>query len=685
MKKTIMKSILTLILLAGFSLAFSQTPQLTYKMGNPRVIYSYNDTYGDYCQNLEFDIYFKCDQAGTKYKAIQVNCTIDETSFTDADYSPGDYGPAPAQIIYYNRIVNLNSGNLNLAIVSNQSHTNVTQSRYTEVPTTFGLLGTLRVRITNPNVLDNIHFITSSMNGQQIRKLFSSPYSQYYLNPNLYEGNNLDNLYVGRIFNPNSGWWQYGGTTPDAQYINWSTPVNTTVWEGTASITQADDNTAYFNHLNILNGATLNIDANKWVTVQGNLTNTGTAANLVVHSGGSLITQGTITGEGTLHSATSSSAWKLISPPVPGLTANIFNGFYLQQYNEATNTWSDIIAPTTPLAVGKGYALWGPSGTTYTGTFNTGNYNVNVTKNGPGFNLLGNPYPSGLEITDPSGWNTNLGAAKYVWNQGSGNYQTTVNFIPPAQGFFVLASNPASVTIPNTDREHVSTPLIKAGEANELKLFVEGNGYADEAFVKVVEGSTNFFDYAYDVPKMFGLAEAPQMYTIIPQGEFTQLTQNVFPSVQDNDVVPLHLKVGAETSYTLSADGIASFVEPVRVTLLDLKTGTSQVLNNNPVYSFTASPSDDPARFLLLFANTTGISHPALEGINIYAWNRTIMLNNAPNLQGDIVVYDLVGKELMRTPAQPGLNQLHVNMASAWYLVKFVSNQGSISQKVFIR
>jgi hypothetical protein len=266
-----------------------------------------------------------------------------------------------------------------------------------------------------------------------------------------------------------------------------------------------------------------------------------------------------------------------------------------------------------------------------------------------------------------------------------GNYQTNVNFIPPAQGFFVLASSGASVTIPNSARTHVSTPLIKAGEANELKLFVEGNGYADEAFVKVVEGSTNFFDYAYDVPKMFGLSDAPQMYTVIPQGEFTQLTQNVFPSVEDNDVVPLNLKVGAETTYTLTADGIASFVDPVRVTLLDLKTGTSQILNNNPVYSFTASPNDDPGRFLLLFANTTGISNPTLEGINIYAWNRTIMVNNSRNLQGDIVVYDLVGKELMRATAQPGLNQINANMASAWYLVKFVSNQGSLSQKVFIR
>lgn len=663
------------------SVLIAQTPQLTFKIENPRIVYSYNDKFGGYCQNLEWDVYLKCDQSGTRYKAIGINFSIDEVNLTDFDYTPGNIGPAPAQLSRYNITVTNNSGNFNFALTSNQPYNSTITNRFTEIPTTFDLFGTFRARIVDYTIQDNIHFLVNLMNGQQYEKLFASPWSRKYLDPNLYEGN-MDNIYLGRIYNASTGWWQYGGTTPDAQYIDWNTAVNTTVWEGTATITQSDNTAAMFQNLNIINGATLNIAANKWATVQGNLTNTGSASNLVVQSGGSLITQGTVTGQGTLYSATANNAWKLISPPVPGLTANLFLNQYLQSYDEATNTWSDIVNATTPLVVGKGYAAWAPA-TTYTGTFNTGDFNIPVTKNGPGFNLVGNPYPSGLDINNPSAWGGGLGAGKWVWNQAFGNYQTTVNTVPPAQGFFVLASATNTFTLPNTARTHTSTPLIKSGEANELKLLVEGNNYADEAFVKLAAGSTVNFDYAYDVPKMFGLVDAPQMYTVVPQGEFTQLTTNVFPDIATNDVVPLHLRVGAETSYTLTASGIESFVEQTKVTLVDLKTGTSQVLNNSPVYSFTASPNDDPGRFLLLFAHATGVENPELAGVKIFTNDRTLMVNMP--ISGEAIIYDLVGKELYRTTVQPGLNQIPFRRASAWYLVKVVTPQGTVTEKVFIR
>ncbi|MEJ5302014.1 MAG: T9SS type A sorting domain-containing protein [Bacteroidales bacterium] len=663
--------------------------QLSFRFANPRIIRVSG------FDNIEYDVQIKCSVAGTYYfsgsyifvfnnNALSQNAT--QWTVTKAPLVSGNNsadnpkytvtktitGVAPNK--KFNVALTCDAG-----IISNGPNSD----DFSEIPTDWTTIFTVRGRITSAGFDAGIDFYEPSMNGQQSYSIAVSPYWANYQNPNQFDSKDLLTTALGRIYSTAYGWSQVGNSV-NAQWVDWNTAVNTTVWEGSAQITQSDNTAALFNNLNLLNGATLHIDANKWVTVQGNLTNTGSASNLMVHSGGSLITQGSVTGEGTLESATATSAWKLISPPVPGLTANIFLNQYLQQYNEATNSWSDITDPTTSLAVGKGYAAWAPP-VSYTGTFNTGDYNVNVTKNGLGYNLVGNAYPSGLDITNPSLWNINLGAAKYVWNQGFGNYQTTVNTIPPAQGFFVLASNAATITIPNSARVHTSTPLIKAGEANELKLYIEGNGYADEAFVKVVEGSTNGFDYAYDVPKMFGLLDAPQLYTVIPQGEFTQLTQNTYPDIASNDVVPLNLKVGAENSYTLSAEGISSFVEPVKVTLVDLKTGTSQLLNNNPVYTFTAQPNDDPGRFLLLFSTATGIELPALEGLNIYAWNRNIMVNNTQNLQGDIVVYDLVGKELMRTQAKPGLNQLPVNYAASWYLVKFISSQGSVSQKVFIR
>ena len=87
--------------------------------------------------------------------------------------------------------------------------------------------------------------------------------------------------------------------------------------------------------------------------------------NLLLQSGdagtGSLIDNGTVTVVGTttieMYYA-ASPAWHLISSPISNGQARIFNGMYLQSYNEPTAQWIDIINPDDPLIPAQGYALW---------------------------------------------------------------------------------------------------------------------------------------------------------------------------------------------------------------------------------------------------------------------------------------------------------------------------------------
>ncbi|MGC8866529.1 MAG: hypothetical protein ACP5O2_12535 [Bacteroidales bacterium] len=686
MKKQVLIFIAFIFSLGGFS-----QPQLTFRFANPRIIKVSG------FDHIEYDLQVKCNLPGyylysgsylfwfnnSALSQTAAQWTVTKVGAFNGNNSQGN----PKYTVTKTITGTVPNRRFNVALTPdiNVIGNGPNPDDFGEIGTDWTTMFTVRGRITTPGLNAGIDFVENLMNGQQsyVISNVAPPYYGNFVNPNLYDSRDLVSTALGRIYSTNWGWSQVGNPL-NVQWVDWTMPVNTTVWEGTATITQGDNTAALFNNLNLLNSATLDIQANKYVTVQGNLDNTGSASNLIVRSGASLITQGTITGEGTLESSTSTNAWKLVSPPVPGVTANLFLNQYLQSYNEATNSWSDIIDPNMALSVGKGYAAWSVP-VNYTGVFNTGDMSLSVTKNGLGYNLVGNPYPSGLDITNPNTWNLNLGAGKWVWNQNMLNYQTSVNTIPPAQGFFVLASASGSFTLPNSARTHTSLPLVKNGESNELRLYVEGNNYADEAFVKLAQGSTNGFDFAYDVPKMYGWSDAPQMYTVIPSGEFTQLSWNVFPDISSNDVVPLHLKVGAETNYTLTASGMETFGD-VKITLVDLKQGSSQILNNNPVYSFTASPNDEPGRFLLLFANSTGISNPELSGINIFTRERTIMVNMPQGIQGDIVIYDMVGKELYRTNGRAGmLNQIPFQGATAWYLVKVITQQGAVTEKVFIR
>ncbi|MGB4123375.1 MAG: hypothetical protein WBK40_04135 [Bacteroidales bacterium] len=99
----------------------------------------------------------------------------------------------------------------------------------------------------------------------------------------------------------------------------------------------------------------------------------------------SLIDFGSVTysGEGSAKverylSYLNNGLWHLISPPVDSAVSGMFLDDYLQEYNETTGSWSDIIQVDIPLIPAKGYALWTVNGAATTEVFvgsktNTGN------------------------------------------------------------------------------------------------------------------------------------------------------------------------------------------------------------------------------------------------------------------------------------------------------------------------
>ncbi len=204
------------------------------------------------------------------------------------------------------------------------------------------------------------------------------------------------------------------------------------------------------------------------LTVNGTL---NIANNLLLQSGvagtGSLIDNGTVAVAGTTtieRAYGSSPAWHLISSPIADGLAGIYNGMYLQKYNEPTGQWIDIINPADPLVPAQGYALWTatPGTYQYVGSRNSGNVTIPVSASLPyGWNLLGNPYPSSLDWNLVSAANSSINGAVYYLNSATGNYVSYnggmgggTQYVPAGQGFFVSAANAGSFQVNNTMRTH---------------------------------------------------------------------------------------------------------------------------------------------------------------------------------------------------------------------------------------
>ncbi len=409
-------------------------------------------------------------------------------------------------------------------------------------------------------------------------------------------------------------------------------------------------------------------------------------ASLTVNSGASLITTGTVAGSAIVKRDIGANEWHLISSPVAGAQAGIFTGQYLQSHSEQNNAYTDVTAITDPLNVMQGYALWpdvNPFTASFTGTLNTGNQSFSATKNGAGWNLTGNPYPSSINwdlVTKPSGINNAIYKhvdastwATYV--NGVGTPTNNEKFIAPCQGFFIEATAAATLSLDNSVRVHSSAAFYKNSEEvvnNLIRVEISGNNYTDQAVVRFLPEATAEFDGAYDAHKLFGdVPEAAQIYTT----GSSELAINTMP---ETSVVPLGVH-GISGTYTIAATEINDLNF---VTLEDTKTGVFTELANSS-YTFNFATGEKEQRFKLHFS-ALGIGETVNTTANIFSYQQTVYINLNENVKGDIFVYSITGQLVTSKPSAVGMNEIKLSNTGN-YIVKVISKESSVVRKVYIQ
>jgi hypothetical protein len=416
------------------------------------------------------------------------------------------------------------------------------------------------------------------------------------------------------------------------------------------------------------------------------------AASLTVESGGSLITYGTITNNGTINVKRSitNGSWHLVSAPTSGATANSFvAGDYLQSWDEATATWTDIADMNTPLTVAKGYGLWNSSGSartyTFTGTPYTGSQSISISANGTGgsyngANLLGNPYTSSLDwsyLDNTYGavyyWN---GSAYVSWNNDVGG---GVRYIPPMQGFFVVTGSNTTFSSDNLDRTNLgATNFYKSANEidNGLVLFASNGNYYDELYIILNENAHDDFEQnldAYKIPS--GTSGLSEIYSV---GGGKNLSIDVRPNC---DFIPLGFGNDTSGIYQIGLSQINGINK--LIILEDTKTGIHHDLKSG-VYTFNwDSANDDVNRFKLLF-NAVGVEEIEKTGFSVYTNGQTIHINNNNSaLNPDMKVLDMTGRIVLsqRIGSDSQVN-IPTQLNSGLYLVCLIDGNRVVTQKV---
>ncbi len=278
------------------------------------------------------------------------------------------------------------------------------------------------------------------------------------------------------------------------------------------------------------------------------------------------------------------------------------------------------------MANAKGYSVYyrGDKTLSLTGTANTGDLSIGGMNNKgvpavptaqtpfapieSGWNLVGNPYPSTIDLTtlrNVEGFSNQVA----IWvstGPFSGTFQTQrigINphiYVAPFQAFFVLRTAAGTGSFPfyqNERTRQTNTSFYKNDAINSLVMEVDYKGQLDITTVEFNPAATNGYDNLFDASKPSGKLDRPMLFThAVNQG----YSINALPSLTDDVTVPMGLRPGVVGTMTLTPQGINSFDPTTYILLEDKKTNKWQDLRS-AAYTFTTDTSDNQDRFVLHF------------------------------------------------------------------------------------
>ncbi|PNQ73821.1 hypothetical protein C1T31_05680 [Hanstruepera neustonica] len=429
-------------------------------------------------------------------------------------------------------------------------------------------------------------------------------------------------------------------------------------------------------------------------------------------------------------------------------TSSIYTTPYIYEwiptiYTNATTqfgNWSS--ATNTIMDPGKGYIIRGPSGngntpilgtwnsasftgvphngiyqpTVSRGTFTSGTSNGNnngdpgdedATAEDDNWNLLGNPYPSGLSADDflfeNAVSNVRIDGVVYLWQHGlqirrgnspffgdfvftydeadylAYNYSgSTGGFngtIGSGQGFFVYMEDShgspngnqfdGTVTFNNSmrvgsdemyfrqsnpDRNRIQRPSDLERHRIWLSL-VQPSDNVSTLLVGYIEGATMEKDRMFDAGLMSGSSR--KLYSIINDDEKKYVIQGRALPFDESDTIPLGIIIDQEGEYAINledVDGLFDMELSQNIFIEDLDLGIIHNIKESPYFFTPTEMGEFTDRFRIRFTtNSLGVDEFTSDTIiSIIAPNSDyIKINSTTDVIDSVVVYDILGRNLM--------------------------------------
>lgn len=510
---------------------------------------------------------------------------------------------------------------------------------------------------------------------------------------------------------------------------------NAIILDGTYTI--MDD--VQINNIRVNQGAGIVIEKSKSLTVNNNLiTNNNVSLESDSNEYASLIVNNFVIGnvQYMRHANTTASVGgnDLIAPPVfsqpfddfrtdnPNIVSNTANTLFLfGPFDKVTDTYllySD--TETAPMYAGIGYraASTDASTFTFTGLVNTRNVSVPIVNNGPNnpeWNLVGNPYPSYIQLSDfldanseqfdiqsagIYGYDGDASNGWTIWNQAYSDANPNA-IITPGQGFLVAsASNNGRIDFTSTMRSIGNSDDFILGRQDsdssifylQLELSNPNEGVYHTDFYFTNNASTGM-DFNYDA-SVYG-DQAPSDFALY--SHLLEDNQGIDMAIQaldmdalSNVVIPLglHIEEGQQLTLSISESTLPQNVE---VYLEDTETNTFTLLNNG---AYTITPIENIntiGRYFLRFnEETLNVNSNETNALEIFSTIQPNRLHVRGQLLEDtkLNIFDIQGRLIKTKTLKMDITSHHIDVSSiatGVYVVVLKNNIQEKTERIIIK
>lgn len=430
-------------------------------------------------------------------------------------------------------------------------------------------------------------------------------------------------------------------------------------------------------------------------------TNGQAALNLTNSS--SLTVSGTTTVEQTLGSIRN---YYLSSPTGSAPTASAPTTFYTYKENTNSSSISDYWVSGGTIAAGSGFITSAANTNlklTFTGNLNNGDVSVGLTHGGQiktGFNLVGNPYPSFIDIEnldftnlEKTVWVRTVNAGSYIFStvngsSGVGTFGVS-EVLPPLQAFWVRCTSATTLTFTNSIRTTGAVKLkapSKSG-SNVLRLVASNGSRSDESVIYFNENAKYTYD-DYDSRKMSNdNSSIPEIYSMA-SGQ--QLVINGMPAVRLNEEIPLGFKTGvAGTGFSIKATELPVLGSGVSVILKDGNVETD--ITGGNAYIFSSPATDTYNRFSIIFRSSNipaSDNNPVDDGrFCVLTGPDKVLKVVAPVPDNSkVIICGLSGQQMKMLSIQNGFAQTETTaFTPGVYTVRIYNADSVITKKIILK